>query len=404
MKRISLAALCAAVLSSRPVLGTVLTFDGALERARRDAPAVVAARLRPDETRERLAGASTWLRDNPMIEGRAGRRDASDGVSTDVETGISQSFELGGRRRARIAGARADVAHETASAEDAMREVLQHVAASFVRAVAADDRLRVLRANEGLAADLLRVAERRHRAGDIADLEMNVARVAAARARADVRAAEAGRELGLSELRVALGMDAAEPLEVRGQLAPRPGRALGELLAASAERPDLRALREQIREAEAESEVGNGLRWPDLGVHVGYKREEGANIPLAGLSASLPIFADGRAERATGEARARRLRVELNARRRAVDVEVRAAFDAWVCLVRAVEDLERNALPLFDDNDSLTRRSYEAGELSLVDYLLVSRDTLEARLDYVARSLEAALASVDLEARAGVLR
>ncbi len=404
MNRISMAALGVALLSSRPVLGTVLTLDDALARARREAPAVVAARLRPDEARGRLAGASVWLRDNPVIEGTAGRRDANDRVSTDIETGVSQSFELGRRRRSRIAGAQAEVARETASAENATREALLQVATSFMRAVAADDRLRVLRANETLARELLRVAERRHQAGDIADLDRNVARIAAARARAELSASEAARELGLAELKVALGMDAAESLEVRGELRIRPERGLDDLLSASAERPDVRALGEEMRAAEAEAQLGSGLRWPDLGVHVGYKREEGADIPLAGLSASLPIFANGQAERATGAARARRLRVELNASRRAIEVEVRAAFDAWVRLVRGVEDLERNALPLFDDNDGLIRRSYEAGELSLVDYLVVRRETLEARLDYVARSLEAALAGVDLEARAGVLR
>ena len=67
-------------------------------------------------------------------------------------------------------------------------------------------------------------------------------------------------------------------------------------------------------------------------------------------------------------------------------------------------DLERRALPLLDDNDALTRRSYDAGELSLPDYLLVRRETLGARIDYVERSLEAALAAIEVEARAGVLR
>lgn len=404
MNRISMAALGVAVLSSRPVLGTVLTYDDALERARRDAPAIVAARLRPDEARGRLAGVSAWLRDNPVIEGSAGRRDAPDGVSTDIEAGISQTFELGGRRRARVIGARADVAHETASAEDATRETLRQVAAAFVRALAAADRLRIVRADETLAGDLEHIAERRHRAGDIADLDRNVARVAAARARSAVRGAEAARALALAELKVALGMDASEPVEVQGDLRPPRRPVLEELLASSSERADVRALGEEIRSAEAESQLGAGLRWPDVGVHLGYKREEGADIPLGGLSASLPIFANGQSERATGEARARRLRVELNARRRAIEVEVRAAFEAWTALARAVDDLERNAVPLFDDSEALTRRSYEAGELSLVDYLFVRRSTLESRLDYVTRSLEAALAAVDLEAHAGVLR
>jgi cobalt-zinc-cadmium efflux system outer membrane protein len=404
MTRTAWAALAVAFLSPRAVLGTVLTLDDALERARRDAPAILAARLRPDEARGRLAGASALLRDNPVVEGIAGRRDADGDISTDVEASISQTFELGGRRRARIVGAQAALERETAVADDATRQLLSDVASAFVRALASDARVRALAANVEVAADLARAADRRHRAGDIADLELNVARVTGARARADLRAAEAARDRASGELKVLLGMEGAEPLELHGDLRGRKTPSLGELLEAAAERSDLRALAGDLRAAEAEARLGTGLRWPDVGVRVGYKREEGADIPLGGVSLSLPLFATGQEERIGGAARARRLRVELEARRRAIEVEVRAAFDAHARLVDGVEDLERQALPLLDDNDALTRRSYEAGELSLSDYLLVRRETLGARMDYVERSLEATLAAIDLEARAGVLR
>ncbi|HJQ82854.1 MAG TPA: TolC family protein [Candidatus Binatia bacterium] len=403
MHRIPVATLAVAVCSPTAVLGTVLTLDGALERARREAPAVLAARLRPDEGRGRLAGASVLLRENPVVEGAGGRRDSDRGVSTDIDTGISQTFELGGQRRWRVSGAQAEVESRTADAADTERRVLSEVAAAFLRAIAAEDRVRVLRANDEIAIDLLHVAERRHEAGDIADLELNVARVAASRAHADVRTAEAAREHAVADVKVALGFDAGEPLELRGDLRPRPGRPLDDLLVAAAERPDLRALAADVREAEAEARLGERFRWPDLGVRLGYKREEGADTPMAGVSVALPVFANGQEQRITGAARARRLRLELEARKRAIEVEVRAGFEAHRRLADGVGDLERRAIPVLDDSDSLTRRSWEAGELSLVDYLLVRRETVGARLDYVERSLEAALAAVELEARSGVL-
>ncbi len=402
--RISGAALAAALISPQAVFGTVLTLDDALERARREAPAILAARLRPDEARGRLAGASVLLHDNPVAELTGGRRDSDRGVSTDIETSLGQTFELGGRRRARIRRARAEVERETAGAEDTTRETLRDVAALFLRAVASEQRVRVLRQNEAITSQLLTVAKRRHETGDISDLDLNVAQVASSRAHADVRAAESANDLALRDLRVALGMDAAEPLEVQGELCRPRTRSLDELLTMAADRPDLRALADDARSADAEAQLGDGLRWPDLGVRVGYKREEDADIPLAGVSVSLPVFANGQGERAAGAARARRLRLELNARRRAVEVEIRAGFEAYARLAEGVEHLERRALPLLDDNDGLAQRGYEAGELSLPEYLLVRRETLGTRLDYVERSLEAALAAVDLESRAGVLR
>src|SRR5262245_31237764 len=160
------ATLAVAVLSPRAVAGTVLTLDTALERARREAPAVLAARLQPDEARGRLAGASALLHDNPVIEATGGPRRSGDNVSAELDSSITQTFELGGRRRSRIVGAEADVAREAATAEDTTRRLLGDVAAAFLRALAASEQLRVLRGNEEVATDLLRVAERRHEAGD----------------------------------------------------------------------------------------------------------------------------------------------------------------------------------------------------------------------------------------------
>jgi cobalt-zinc-cadmium efflux system outer membrane protein len=405
MVRVPLAAAAAAVLLvPGPVSATVLTFEDALDRARREAPAVVAARLRPDEARGRLAGAAVLLRENPVLEVTGGRRESDRGVSTDVETALGQTFELGRRRHARIAGARADVEQALASVEETTRETLRDVAAAFLRAVAAAERVDILAENEAVAARLLAAAERRHAAGDVSDLDAGVARVAAVRTRAGRRAAEAARELAIRDLKVALGIDAGEPVDVRGDLRARRPSPLPALLAAVPDRPDFRALREEARAADAEARLGAALRWPDVGVHVGYKREEDADVPLAGVSVSVPVFANGQVERATGAARARRLRVALHAGLRAAEVEIRAGFAAQRRLDDAVADLERHALPVVARNEGLVRRGYEAGELSLPDYLLVRREALDARLDHVDRALDAALAAVDVESRAGVLR
>ena len=404
MTRTLRAALVVALLSPRPVFATVLTLDDALARARREAPTLLAAGLRTDEARGRLAGASVLLRDNPVIEATGGRRQSDTGASADIDTSIGQTFELGGRRGSRIAGAEAEVRREAASAEDATRQLLRETAAAFLRALAATERARVLRTNEEVTADLLGVAERRLRAGDIADLEVNVARLAAWRARADARAAEAAHGRALGDLQVLLGMEASEALEVRGDLRGLRVHRLDDLLVAAADRSDVRALAAEVEAAEAEARLGEGYTWPDLGVKLGYARDQGDNIPFAGVSVALPVFNRGQELRATGTARARRLRLELAARRRAIDVEVRSIFAAHQQLVDGVEALERHALPLLDDNDALARRSYEAGELSMREYLLVRRETLGTRLDYVERSLDAAIGAVELEARAGVLR
>jgi cobalt-zinc-cadmium efflux system outer membrane protein len=248
-----------------------------------------------------------------------------------------------------------------------------------------------------------RTAERRHDAGDIAVLEVNVALSALSRARSDVRAAEASRAAALGDLRLLLDLGADAPLSVAGDLADGHTYQLADLLARAMDRPDLKALRSELREAEAEIRLGRGYAWPDVGPGVRYERDEGQRVVWAGLTVTLPVFNRGQELKAVGEARARRVRAEIEALSRAVQTEVKNALDAYVLRVQAADELQ-TTLAALDENETLARRSYEVGQIGLAEFLLVRRETLETRLARLDRLLEAAEARADLESRAGVIR
>src|SRR5262245_30796547 len=249
--RSTAAMITAALLLPAPGSGeTFLTLEQALERARERAPALLAARARIEEARGRLRGASILLRDNPVVETMGGPRLKDSGSIADAEVEVTQVFELGGRRSARIAGAEAGVAREVAISEDEERRLLRDAGSAFWLVVAAEERLGLLRTAEGVAAELEQTAARRHRAGDIADLELNVARVAAARASSDRLAAEAGLADAVGKLKELLGMEPGDLLVARGDLRPRERYDLDALLAGIENRPDLRALVAETREAE----------------------------------------------------------------------------------------------------------------------------------------------------------
>jgi cobalt-zinc-cadmium efflux system outer membrane protein len=72
--------------------------------------------------------------------------------------------------------------------------------------------------------------------------------------------------------------------------------------------------------------------------------------------------------------------------------------------VSATEPLERDVLPGLDENERLARRSFEVGELSLPDLLVVRREFLETRLQYLDALGDAAVASIDWQMAAGALR
>jgi cobalt-zinc-cadmium efflux system outer membrane protein len=116
------------------------------------------------------------------------------------------------------------------------------------------------------------------------------------------------------------------------------------------------------------------------------------------------MFSKGQEQRAVGSARAARLRAELEAARTRVQIEVRGAFEAFNRRLTALRVLETDAIPGLDENEQLTTRSFDAGQLGLPELLLIRREMLDTRFQYLDALLEAALARVDLDASAARLR
>ena len=105
----SLAVLCvgATIASAQ---GQGLTLAEVLARAREQAPDLIAARLAHEEARAQLVGASLRRQSNPEIDTGIGNRTGPDNRFTDFEIGVTQAFEPGSRRDARVAVANAAIA------------------------------------------------------------------------------------------------------------------------------------------------------------------------------------------------------------------------------------------------------------------------------------------------------
>jgi len=380
----------------------VLTLADVLTRARDQAPQIAIARLALEETRGRLVGASVRFPTNPEIDASVGNRSGPASRSTDFGLGFGQMFEPGARRSARIDSANAAVALGAAHVDDTTRVVLRLAAVAYYRALHASERIRLLTVTQELAATVYSVADRRFRAGDIAVLDVNISRASLARVRAEREAAEASRTLALGDLKQLLGLD--EDVAVQGPFSPPSAVELAGVLQAASQRPELRALDAAVREAEADVRLGGTFSKPDYGLGVRFSREEGDRIVAGSLTFSLPVASKGQEQRAVGAARATRLRAELEASRTRIQLEVRTAFDAYNRRLAAVRILETDAMPGLDENETLSTRSFDVGQLGLPELLLIRREILETRSQYLDALLEAALARIDLDASAAILR
>ncbi len=402
---VPLGAACLVVLAAPVVQAqSPLTFQQALTMARERAPRVTVARARIDEARGRLAGAQVRFRDNPVVDASAGPRWLETGNVTDYEFGLSQTFELGNRRDARIAGAEASIARETFVSDATIRQLVREVAVAYVCGLLAQTRIDVLRAAETVAKEALDVAERRFRAGDIAVLDVNLARASAARAASQTRAAEAEQTAALGELKALLAWsDPADPQPV-GNLEDVIRAGLDVQIVAVADRPEVQTLAAEAAKARADIRLGQAFKKPDLGFGVRLKRDEGHQAAAGVVSIAIPIFNSGQEQVATGTARERRADLERTAVMSELDLRARAARATFTLRVSAAEPLERDVLPGLEDNERLARRSFEVGELSLPDLLVIRREFLDTRLQYIDTLADAAVASIDWQMAAGVLK
>jgi len=377
---------------------TALTFEGALERARQSSPAIVAARMRIEEARGRVVGASLPFSTNPTVEVEAGRRGGE--VSTsDYGVEVAQDIELPQRRRARLDAAHAGVTQEEQRAREVERDVLREVATVFFRAVESRERAGAAASSKRLAEEALRIAERRYAAGDVAQLDVNLAKTAVARADAESRMAAATLRGYSMQLQVLLGF--AEPVTAGGSLRDGWTPTTTELVASAADRPDVRVLDAEIAETEAEQRFARTLRWPDFGLRASYSKEEGDRIVLGGIGLSLPVFNRGQEAAAIANARLARLRVERDALTRTIEAEVRGAIVSYDALRAAAAEYQRTVLPLIEENETLALESYDVGQIGLADLLLARREALDARRAFIDQLIETRLAEVELRARAG---
>jgi cobalt-zinc-cadmium efflux system outer membrane protein len=321
----------------------------------------------------------------------------------DLEFGLSHQFETGGQRQARMAAANAAVDRQRAEGQRSVRDVVFDAVSAFVDALAATERLQIAEGADSIARELLNTSERRFALGDIAAVDVNLARIDAARSTATLVAARADLTGAAGTLRALLRIPATESIELRGSLDLAPPPPLERLEAAVDRGPEFVVWQAEVREADAQADLGRALARPDLGLRATYAREDSDTIVLGGLTVTLPVFQKGQGTAALGVARANRARTEAEVARQAAVARLRTAYAVYEQHAALSAALEKDAGPSLADNEVLARRSYEAGEMNLMDSLLIRRDAVDTRLTIVDRRRDAARSRLAVDFIAGVM-
>lgn len=371
-----------------------LTLARALEEAEARSPAVIAARLgvQAAEGRIRQAGFRANPELNVEFENFLGTGDLSGLQRLETTVSVSQRLDLGGRRRARVAAARADLATQQLRVSIARADLAQAVRRQFAEAATARERLRVAEQNEAQAREVARVAGLLVDAGREPPLRALRARSGASQAAAELAGAQAQERGARASFAELFGAGTAIPSLSGGllDLTPRTIEPEQSLEARLADAERLAA------EAALAQELAARSLDPAVGVGVRHVRELGDFALVAGASLPLPVF-----DRNQGGIAAARANVEAAmARRGAVVATTRARIATAMAAVEAagarVRALDGAAIPEAAEALRLTDLSYRAGKSPLVELLDAQAALASAQTALIDARLAQALATAEL--------
>lgn len=318
----------------------------------------------------------------------------------EISYGISQTFELGGKRRKRINAANANAELARAIFQVTMWQLTNDLKRKFYTVVLAEDLLKLAEDNEKTFGEILKHSTELVQQGEIAGLDLRKIEVEKLKFDTDVANSRRDYEVALRDFRVTLGGDyRSRDVTVSGTLDYKAYQfVLAELRDKSlASRPDLKAA--QISEFAADSDIKlqDAQRIPNLSVGVGIKRIVVDNLYSFGLGITLPIFDRNQGERVKALIQKKRAQNDQKILTNTVLSDVDKAMASFEAQKRRVELYNSGVLTKVEEIQSLTEFSFKAGESSVLDLLDAIRTRRETLANYYQTLADYQTALLDLE-------
>ena len=386
------------VPTAAPAGGDVVTLESALAQGGAASPSIEAstAGVRAATAARSVAG----LKPNPEIQATT-ENVAGTGIykglrSSETTVGLALSLELGGKRSARVALANARLTRAEIQSAIAIADLRLRITQLYVEAAAAERRTEVLGEQATIAANALRIASERVRAGAASPIEQQRADVLRINAQVAVDSAARQAQAARSNLAALTGAPITGSLDrgwfdqvasLYGPSLPTEVEATLAYVAATAD----------VRTADAQVRLARTLRVPDVTISAGARRLEQTNDTAAviGVSIPIPIFNNGRAfvSQARAEqtqAQALRNLVALDTRQEIARAQTELANAA--ATARATGGPALNAAA---ESARIARVGYSQGKFDQIALLDAERTLSQTRQAYV----DALAAYHDAEAR-----
>jgi cobalt-zinc-cadmium efflux system outer membrane protein len=318
----------------------------------------------------------------------------------EIVYGVSQTFELGGKRRKRIDAANANAELARASFQVTIWQLANDLKRKFYTAVLASSLLKLAQENQKTFEEVLQHTTEQFRQGELSGLDLRRLEVEKLKFDTDVANSRRDYEVALRDFRLVLGGDyRSMDVAPSGTLDYKPyAFVLADLRDKSlASRPDLRAARISELAADSSIKLQDAQRIPDINVGVGLKRVLVDNVYSFGLGVTLPVFDRNQGERVKALIQKKKAQNDQKILTNLVLSDVEKAFASFESQKSRVELYRTGVLTKVDEIQNLTDFSFKAGEGTVLDLLDAVRTRRETLASYYQALFDYQTALLDLE-------
>jgi outer membrane protein TolC len=275
-------------------------------------------------------------------------------------------------------------------------QVRSRVRQSLVEVYAAGESETLLKQQQALQTESLRLFERQHEAGAVSAFEVTQAGIAADGTRLALRDAEQQYAVARVQLAEAIGVPASALDDAKfsfDDLSEVPGEAsLADVRRqALLNRADILTALAQYAASQSALQLEIARQYPDIHLNPGYEFDQGDNKWSLGLSLTLPVLNQNRGAIAEAKARRAEAAAQFNALQSRVLAEIDRAVAACRGALQKKTDTDELLVRL-QQQEKTSQAMFDAGEISRSERvalrLQLSASAL-ARLDALVKSQQA---------------
>jgi cobalt-zinc-cadmium efflux system outer membrane protein len=313
---------------------------------------------------------------------------------------LDQPIELGNKRDNRIKSA--DIRYEAVNTDITVKksEVYADVMSAFYDVLTAQERLTLAKSSLEVARQAREAASKKVLAGKISPVEETKSKVAESGIRIEVNQATSTLNTARKRLTSLWGNPSPKFQLAEGRIEnidEIPSQQ--ELISRLDNAPLIQRARMEIEIRQAQVNIENTKRTPDLTLSIGAKRNEelGLNQAVLGFSIPIPIFDRNQGNLQEAVSRTDKARDELAAFKIQLEAQLNAAYERLNTAKQSVDTLQQDILPGAQSAFDAATKGFEFGKFNYLDVLDAQRTLFQVRLQYINALQEAHQASAEIK-------